>query len=438
MTRLASLHSKQLETDPSATEKVMKQVQELIEKDLDNDTIAAAIFKDLHAPLVGHPSIRETIDLMSSRCDIPKYALKQLVIKLMAKCPGCTKSRDTKRKATLERHTISSFKPFQTFQADVITGLPTSREGFSKILVFICTFSRFIFLIPIRAESEDEACSEIKKKMIAVASDFAQANEDTWPKILPIASRQINAHIHSATGTSPYQIIFGTELTRDMKLLQSDAPFTPLSELPFTPEFIRDLDNNLKFVYDRALAHLEDTIVTNYEKAPESLTRFSVGDYVLYRNLRITTSKLGKFSPLFVGPFKIITILISEFYECKDLVQDVTYFCHARDLRPFSCDDEEAIKIASSDQNEFVLDKVIGHEGDPHLLSMFRFLITFKDDPHTVHKVRLRDIQLIPMVREYALKHKELNILADKLKPREEVLTRRTRQTSSRLIGTTK
>ena len=81
---------------------------------------------------------------------------------------------------------------------------------------------------------------------------------------------------------------------------------------------------------------------------------------------------------------------------------------------------------------------MIGHEGDPHLLSMFRFLVTFKDDPHTVHKVRLRDIQLIPMVREYALKHKELNILADKLKPREEVLTRRTRQTSSRLIGTTK
>ena len=67
---------------------------------------------------------------------------------------------------------------------------------------------------------------EIIKKMKCVLNDFAAASPSTWDMFLPIVMRQINAHIHSAHGTSPHHIIFGTELSNNMQMFMHDRPFT--------------------------------------------------------------------------------------------------------------------------------------------------------------------------------------------------------------------
>jgi hypothetical protein len=55
-----------------------------------------------------------------------------------------------------------------------------------------------------------------------------------------LAMRQINAYKHSAIGTSPYEVIFGTRLTMDMKMYQETPVFTDYSKLKDPGAFLNE------------------------------------------------------------------------------------------------------------------------------------------------------------------------------------------------------
>jgi len=97
-------------------------------------------FKRFHNGVTGHLSLANTIAAMrEAGCDAPH--LKQAVIRMMATCGPCEKARSIRPKPLLEYHTNSSFKPFEVFQADFLTGIGKSDKGFSCILSFVCTYA---------------------------------------------------------------------------------------------------------------------------------------------------------------------------------------------------------------------------------------------------------------------------------------------------------
>ena len=260
-------------------------------------------------------------------------------------------------------------------------------------------------------------------------------NLSTWDMFLPIVMRQVNAQVHSAHGTSPHHIIFGTELSNNMQMFMHDKPFTDYSKLNDTGTLIKDLDNKLDIVYKHALAHLEDTIVDKFGKNQTTDITYNKGDYVLYRNLRISTSAARKFAPVFLGPLKVVNTLVGDFYLCHDLVQDKPLYCHARDMRPFNCySDDVAIGIAKSDYNEFIIEKVIGHEGDPTSLNNFRIIVTFEGSD-TPHHLPIRDLQYVNLVRDYINRTPELSCLKDRVAPKDTMLGSRARKQSQTLTG---
>ena len=65
--------------------------------------------------------------------------------------------------------------------------------------------------------------------------------------------RQINAHRHSALGTSPYEIIFGSKLTCDMKMYQESPVFTDYTKIKDPRSYLREVNNKLNIVYKDAL-----------------------------------------------------------------------------------------------------------------------------------------------------------------------------------------
>ena len=183
------------------------------------------------------------------------------------------------------------------------------------------------------------------------------------------------------------------------------------------------------------MAHLEDTIVDKFSKNQTTDIRYNKGDHVLYRNLRITTSAAKKFSPVLLGPLKVKDILVGDFYLCHDLVQDKPLYCHARDMRLFTCySDDVAVEIAASDSNEFIIDKIIGHHGDPTSLNTFRIEVTFKGSD-TPHSLPIRDLQYVNLVRDYINRTPELSCLKGRVALKDTVLGSRARKQSQTLTG---
>ena len=211
---------------------------------------------------------------------------------------------------------------------------------------------------------------------------------------IPLVNRILNSHQHSATGHSPYELTFGSSMAIDRRMLQTDVI---IREKPTTPQaYVTNLNNALAHVQASGLSTIEDTIVERYLAAPETVVPFTVGDYVLYRNMRIVTKKLQKFSPPLVGPLRIKNTLLGDFYELQDLVQDVSVFAHASDMRAFPhCDsDEMAQRIAQTDYDEHQVIKILGHTEKP-----VQFQVKYQDGDELW--LPFKDVKYLDLVAEY-------------------------------------
>jgi transposase InsO family protein len=362
-------------TRPLAIENVEQEETRYDETDIivpPEDHLLESDFTGFHNGLMGHPGLADTIKLIIAKSPDTRTSdptLKQRIIALTNQCT-CFKNKRHKKKA-LERRTVSSFKPFETFQADFLTGLPRSSAGNTVLLVFICTFSRFVFLYPTTAETAEcamnglmqltgifgtprcvvsdgascfiakafeDLCTllnikhhvtfpyhpqahgivEREHKEILKASrncflDFSRSDATNWDHYIPLVNRILNAHTHSATGVSPYELIFGSEQTKDRSMLKTDIPFPERFMTTPTPKdwnpdhYVRSLNNALSTIAQHGLINLEDTILTNYGKSPQTSAEitFKPDDYVLYRNYRITTGTMLKLKPLFCGPVRL-------------------------------------------------------------------------------------------------------------------------------------
>jgi hypothetical protein len=173
-------------------------------------------------------------------------------------------------------------------------------------------------------------------------------------------------------------------------------------------EHIRNLDTVLNCCYRAALANVEEGILKRHAKRPTSEATFSENDFVMLTNYKSTTRKLGKFAPLYIGPFRIIKNLQNDFYSIKDIVQDTISVAHASDLTAFACPDETtALNIAKSDYNEFVVELINSHTqfGDSNKTSDLYFNVTFEDGD-TNALIPFKNLLHVDVAREYVNAHK--------------------------------
>jgi len=466
--------------------------QQEISSDWDQDRLQE-LFSRFHNGVTGHLSLSNTILRMrEAGCDAPH--LKQQTIRMMAKCGPCEKARSIRPKPVLEYHTNSSFKPFEIFQADFLTGIGKSANGYTCILAFVCTFTSYTMLFPCKDQtaisvvnailhlwgifgsprqltSDGGACftskevadvcqllrikqfitqaydpgghsiierrnQEISKISRKVFLDLADASEKNWELFIPIVQRILNAQTNITTGFSPYHLIFGRAVTQDLKALES--PAFEIASITDPSEFVRSLDNTLNIVFQSGLASVEDRIMRNYLRQDSSDTIFAEGQYVVMPNHRHRAQALGKFSPQLIGPLRVTRSFNNDFYELKDLVQDETVFAHGCDLRTFTCEnDTDALKIAATDYNELIIHAVISHEGNPDKLGQLYFVVTFSDDPSMTTSLPYKEVKYVQIVRDYIDRHKDiLSTAAKNLRKQEKATpTKRIKRISQALKG---
>ena len=210
----------------------------------------------------------------------------------------------------LEYHTTSSFKPFEVFQADFLTGIGESEKGYNCVLSFVCAFTRYTMLYPCIDQTAFSVCNallhlwgvfgsprqlttdgaacftskefsnvckllrvkqvitqaynpgghsiverrnaEISKISRKVFLDIADASEKNWEIYIPIVQRILNAQTNITTGFSPYHFVFGTMVKQDLNML--DSPSFEIATIENPSAFVRNLDNSLNIVFREGLA----------------------------------------------------------------------------------------------------------------------------------------------------------------------------------------
>src|SRR4051794_30473649 len=139
-----------------------------------------------------------------------------------------------------------------------------------------------------------------------ILRNYTTYEQDNWDELLPFTEFAYNNSANSATGFSPFHILFGQEINTWSTIVHTaNNP-----EATTKTENITDIIDTVK----KNLAAAQKTQATSYNKRHRDV-QFDIGDKVLLstKNLKLAALALSpsrKFLPRFVGPFTI-TVKIS-------------------------------------------------------------------------------------------------------------------------------
>ena len=387
-----------------------------------------------HNPVMGHFGVKRTVS--SLRREGHSWAgMNDDVKSFIAACPVCQKGSPG-RKLDMEvvATTIMSDGPFQKVSLDTMGPFPPDEAGNCYIIVAIDCFSRVVELKATKDASAEAAASlmlevfgrygpplmihsdngqqyvaNVIKEFLALLSIGQsttlpyrpQANgicerangevlrhlraitmenpefRSTWSKYLPLVARIMNYSFHSAIGTYPARVLFGSNcrgLSLPGRVLFNNAS-PPVSD---RQTYVKDLCKAQKLIID-ASRKFQDSVIklrASKCKPASKVVTLNNGDFVLATYSARAPSKL---SPRWRGPYVVLDKAGSNAYRVQHLNDSSKEeVLHVSRLALFNNDNGDPARAALMDKGEDVIEEILEHSPPGPFLKGKRKEVDFK------------------------------------------------------------
>ena len=394
--------------------------------------------RSVHNSVAGHNGVEKTLEKLTAKGVQPWFKMRENVKQYIKNCPICQKLDQRAVAINATPFTLASRMPMRSLSVDSIGPLPIDEFGNVHILVIIDDFTRFVELYAIKdvtalhaakvllnhlgrygapdklrsdrgsqfvnetitallklvgtdheltlAESKEEnaiverANKEVMRHLRGIILDKRVQTE--WSTYLPLVQRIMNASVHSSTGVSPAQLLFGNAVKLDEGIflphrkgyVNEAEPENSLAE------WAQKMQEKQAQIIEVARRHQTEKDQHHINQAvPATTTEFPINSYVLvkYRNRPPT-----KFHSAWRGPMRVINFNKSH-YTLQDLVTDKLKNFHVTQLKAFAYDgmDVDPSEIARAEQNEFLVDSILQHRHDgSKRRTGYEFLVKWADD----------------------------------------------------------
>ena len=378
--------------------------------------------KKCHGGAVGHHGVDRTLALvreaLEKRGESPWPQLHDDVRQFVRNCAACQKSWAGKPPVVTEPFTVSSDEPMKRIAVDTLGPFPVDSHGNTYVISVIDTFSRYVQLFPAADCTAAAAAKAIMghfsyfgvpafmlsdngpqyanslinelatytqlelQKTIAYSHEensivervhkevlrhlrtilYERTVRKEWAICLPLVQRILNATTHSTTGFAPAELI---------------TPAVPLNSgiiFPHrTAQTVGDVQSYITKLYehqgkiiDLAQKSLAKKDATNMQlrKKAKPLTEFPVGSYVLLTHPRDSRAP-SKLDSVWRGPYQVLRCEGNEYF-LLDLISGKTISTHVSRLKPFHYDEDstDLADIARRDSQQFIVQKVLGHNDE--------------------------------------------------------------------------
>lgn len=197
--------------------------------------------------------------------------------------------------------------------------------------------------------------------------------KDRWsdPTIIGWISFLMNSFDDSEAGVSPYSLTFGSEVARYLNF--------PIGKLDASaPAFLKKLDGDIKQLTQLA-AEYQSKLVAERVDLQKKYNSFQRGDLVLYKHP--TDKPLpSKLQTRYAGPYEVLKQYKND-VECRHLAMGNIKTFYLGDLKPFEGPDRQKAKeLAYVDADQFEIDSITAHRGNPYKRTNMEFYIKFRGD----------------------------------------------------------
>lgn len=414
------------------------------------------LVKQAHCWRVGHVGVDRTLrhlELMGKRWPQQELDVKQFV----RECSTCQLIAKRQALGQEERRTIRVSEPFERVDIDCVGPLEEDAEGNRYCICAIDAFTKFIELKAVptaesvhaarfinelscryakiqefRSDRGQQFCANIVEDLLktqrightTTLGSRPQANGhveraqyevirllraillDTrvqrgWSEQLCFVQHIINSEVHSATGFSPKQMMYGDAVTEQRGLLQQARQ----ERTQTTTAYVQELKATQGLIEDLARAHMDKVIEERLQDAGEA-TEFEAGSLVLVAPYGRRPRKLGA---SWAGPMRVLHQQRNN-VEVEDLLSGKTKIYHVTRLRRYNCGpDVDPREVAVlHDQGMGVVDRVLGHREHPEEPGQVQIHVAwlgFELDGEETTFEDLDKVQHLDIVKDYCEQH---------------------------------
>lgn len=250
------------------------------------------------------------------------------------------------------------------------------------------TYTALDFILPYSKEENgivERANREVLRHLRAFI--FHANVQPIWKNCLPLVQRIMNATPHSATGLAPAELLFGQQVTLDRGIFHKDAFMRSRGD--GSARTIREWVESLFLNQEKLILAAQETLRARDDfhlrgQKDEPSTHFRSGTFVLatYPKTAMGRQAPTKLHTHWRGPFRVTSNIGNE-YQLQNLVTGKTELHHITSLREFNASlagkaTLDLRDIALRDSGEFVVEKIIRHEGDPNEREEMDFLVKWE------------------------------------------------------------
>lgn len=382
-------------------------------------------FKKVHNAKVGHVGVRLTWTRLNQQFPNHSLSTKQIA-NLISECPTCLKTRSTLMHGI--KPVIRSLKPPHQRSAvgiDAVEITPNGIEGQTHILVIVNLFTKHVFLYPSKgctavnlanavwtywanfghtdcivsdkgpdltsnmmkllrewmhvrhqfsitdkhANGVERIIKEVQRHLRAIVYDMRIQDIFSDPMMIPAVQYILNDEVSSETGYRPFELTFGSADS-----LYTEIPNGDVGEN--AADFLKRLNANLRIVRQVSSEYQQKLIKARTDiTPPDRQNKYQKGDLVLFDK---GVKPYPKLSPRYAGPYEVLEHNKNDVL-VRHVIMGNTVTFSVEDLIVFTADMKAAKEAALRDFNQYEVNRIIRHTGDPLKRTSMKFLIQYAD-----------------------------------------------------------
>ena len=193
---------------------------------------------------------------------------------------------------------------------------------------------------------------------------------NSWSELSVLAPTQmmLNNRKNEETGYTPNELTFGVEQARYNALPDRAYEGNNL--------WVKEFSSYLKLLREKALSTLQGRQAERAEGHEDNGQRYSVGDFVFIRNDEFLLRH--KFRARNEGPVEVMSHVNND-VKTQNLLNGKDKVYHATKCRIFIGTREEAIELARTEADEYDIEKIISHTGNPMFVRETTYKVQWKD-----------------------------------------------------------
>ena len=210
--------------------------------------------------------------------------------------------------------------------------------------------------------------------------------KERWssPSVIGWVTYLMNKFDNGESGMSPYELMFGSDVARNLRF-----PAEALNG-KHVPEFLKQLNTDLETLKRIAFEYQQRLVAKRTEKN-EKQNLYQPGDLIFHK---LPTDKPlpSKLRCRYEGPYEVLRQYKND-VECRHLAMGDVQTFFVEHCKPYiGGSREKAIELARIDADQYVIESILAHRGDPHMRTSMEFYVKFQDDEKPRWRVWDRDL----------------------------------------------